>query len=846
MTGGRKLPGGWKQYFPKERIQQKGKPVDWEKRVFVDGGTLDNKPFGYAIEALAQKQANVLIDRKLIYIEPKPDLDGGNQRIEWIERPNVFRNTLDIVTALPGYETIREDLHRVLERNRLIEKVNYIVSNAQKDEYRLLDLTKHDLKKVISENQSLGIERRSRDWADLTIAEIARFKGQAIYPYYRLRMSALTDDLARLSTRRAGVEDDSDYYLAIRSLVRAWRLKNYNKDEDSESPNSIPQFLYDYDFNYRLRRLRFVLQEADKLLSALDKIHFDAEKKNLKSESFVNLSDEELKKDKFSADLKLRYDLTQKIKQDGIFLESVRSKESVEILRQKFALIEDELFDSQADSPIVKIFEAEKGDLEPIIRNLKKAINNNLKELSARQQLIETRSIDTELSAQSKELNEEFAFVANKLTLEDLSELLGENSSENPPTEFDLQTSSKKGKEFLEKHPDINQGIENIARSLRELYNGGTENTAENRSLFGKARQAKNVLQSPSENTNFLENAVCGYLNHFYENFESYDQIIFPITYETPIGEGDVVEVARISPADAVNLIDEENDDKRFGDEKDCKKSERLKKKVIEKRRKLAGNTFFSFSAFFNDKWRKNDIMWGRLDAVERLAQLIITDDKSVSTTNLKEIFITKTQREILKKNEELFPHKTPDDLVEFVRCDYDVDRTLNENSMTDTTARSFRVVAKVLRSPNDIPNDKNADPDKFKGILRFIADFIDSAERIISTSSFGFSAGEIFSFLLKPFRRDWLTAIPFILLFIWFLGVYSIIYSLLTDISGNSEMLNGTYKWILGLGLAALFSYLTLFGIVKLKNYIFSRIKSTIFNFLRQQIAGKSSKVKQ
>lgn len=849
MNGSRKMPDDWQKYFPKERIQQKGNPVKWENRVFVDGGTLDNKPFGYAIEALAQKQANVLIDRKLIYIEPKPDLDGGNQRIEWTHRPNAFKNTLDIVTALPGYETIREDLHRVLERNRLIEKVNYIVSNAQKDEYRLLNLIKNDLKKVVSENKFLATERQNKEWSELTIAEIARFKGQAIYPYYRLRMSALTDDLARLSTRRAGFEEDSDYYLAIRSLVRAWRLKNYNKDEDSESPNSIPKFLYDFDFNYRLRRLRFVLQEADKLLSALDKISFDAEKKETKAESFSNLSDEEIKKDKFSTDLKLRYDLTRQLKADEDFRESIKSKEATEVLRQKFALIEDELFDRQTVSPLVKIFEAGKDDLEPIIRRLKEAIYKQLKELSVHQQMIETRSTNSELLADKlQELNKNFSFVANKLTLEDLSKLLGETASENPLTEFDLETSSKKGKQFLEDHPDISNGIEDIAKTLRQLYNDDSKN-----SLFGKARQAQNILHLSPQSINPLENAVRGYLYHFYENFDSYDQIIFPITYEAPIGEGDIVEVVRISPADAVNLIDEENDGQRQKNKKDCQKNKKSKEEDVEKRRKLAGNTFFSFSAFFNNKWRKNDIMWGRLDAVERLAQLIITDDNSVSTTKFKEIFITETQRNILEINKDLFHKSVTDDLVEFVRCDYEVDRTLEENSIIAATARSFGVVAKVLQSPTE--SLKNGEfviknPGKWLG---YVAKLIDSSARIIKTSTYGFSTREILSFLLTPFQLGWLT-VPFILFFVLLLGIWAIGYNFLTDfvffsnfeaavikqltsigLLGNSETLERLYKWILGLVFAASFFYLTFFILM----YV---LKNFIFRWLKEEIVGKAN----
>lgn len=813
LEGNQKLGENWKKYFPQERIRLNEKRIDWKNRVFVDGGTLDNKPFGYAIEALAQKQANVLIDRKLIYIEPKPDLDGGNQRTDWIHRPNVVKNTINIVTALPGYETIREDLHQVLERNRLIEKVNFIVSNAEKDEYRLLDLIKNDLHEVVRDNQLLAAPRENKEWADLTIAEIARYKGQAIYPYYRLRMSALTDDLAKLSTRRAGFDDDSDYYLAIRSLVRAWRLQNYNKDEDVQSRNPIPRFLYDFDFNYRLRRLRFVLQEADKLLSALNKI-------SSKKESFVDLSSEDFKNDKFFGDFKIRYDLTVKLKGDTTFQNVLQQPEASRILRQKFALIEDELFDTQADSPIVTIFKAQKDELEPLLRNVKKDINRHLKELSARQQIIETRSIDSEMTDKSRELNIHFSSVAKKLTHQHLSELLGETSVSNMINEYDLESSSKIGRKFLDENPKIKEEIEKIANTLQQIYNGDSANNVdENKSIFGKVRQAKNILHQSPQSITPLENAIRSYLYHFYENFDNYDQIIFPITYETPIGEGDIVEIARVSPADAVNLIDEE------------------KEKEADQRKKLAGDTFFSFSAFFNGTWRKNDIMWGRLDAVERLTELVVSDSDLIEPKEFRKIFTTAAQREILEKNRELLLNENNKkeidiDLVEFVRRDYQVNRIIQEDSIMKTTARTFGIIAKVLESPvEDTSKEGTLKFEQANKYLRRFAKFIKPFAQMTEASTYNLFSRKLFSLLIAPFRMEWLTVLYFLLILL-LSGIWIIISSsFLADVVVLEKFLtNATNRLILGVIFVAFFFYLIFFSLMYLlKTYIFRKLAKEI-----------------
>jgi len=69
------------------------------------------------------------------------------------------------------------------------------------------------------------------------------------------------------------------------------------------------------------------------------------------------------------------------------------------------------------------------------------------------------------------------------------------------------------------------------------------------------------------------------------------------------VGEAELCEVFRISPRDATSIVDENA--------------------PMEKRRKLAGTALFHFGAFLNREWRRNDLMWGRLDAAERIIRSI-------------------------------------------------------------------------------------------------------------------------------------------------------------------------------------------------------------------------------
>ena len=74
-------------------------------------------------------------------------------------------------------------------------------------------------------------------------------------------------------------------------------------------------------------------------------------------------------------------------------------------------------------------------------------------------------------------------------------------------------------------------------------------------------------------------------------------------------GENKDIAVVRVSPRDATSVCDER------------------KGKV-----KLAGTAIHHFGGFFRPDWRRNDIMWGRLDAAERLIGMLVDDAAAADT----------------------------------------------------------------------------------------------------------------------------------------------------------------------------------------------------------------------
>jgi patatin-related protein len=90
-----------------------------------------------------------------------------------------------------------------------------------------------------------------------------------------------------------------------------------------------------------------------------------------------------------------------------------------------------------------------------------------------------------------------------------------------------------------------------------------------------------------------------------WEEFPLYDAIRFPLQLSAGFGELDRIRVVRISPKDAQTGFSER-----------------------DASQKLAGAQFSNFGGFFKKSWRSNDVLWGRLDGVCKLAEELMDRER--------------------------------------------------------------------------------------------------------------------------------------------------------------------------------------------------------------------------
>jgi patatin-related protein len=226
--------------------------LSFVRRPLADGGYLNNKPFSFVVDQVKLRTGAVPVSRKLLFLDPFPELDSQVRRtrqdIDFVE------NALDAASALPRYQTVREDIERLNEYNRDVHAAQLLAREIEEGSPNLV------------RGYADGPKQEAYPVRPLENLEL-QF-GICYRTYHRLRVSAVTAELASLVARLLGQNDRSDYLLAIRMLIHAWRKENYSPNHERGKALET-FFLFQYDIGFRFRRAEYVRGRIDALLSAL-------------------------------------------------------------------------------------------------------------------------------------------------------------------------------------------------------------------------------------------------------------------------------------------------------------------------------------------------------------------------------------------------------------------------------------------------------------------------------------------------------------------------------------------------------------------------------------------------
>lgn len=102
---------------------------DMGNRFFVDGGILDNKPFGHALQTIFYRMPLGIVDRRLFFVEPDPapcpdpiqelvSQDSADHPLESSYSP--LNTSLTSLFKIPFHEGIADDLEKLVEHNHRV------------------------------------------------------------------------------------------------------------------------------------------------------------------------------------------------------------------------------------------------------------------------------------------------------------------------------------------------------------------------------------------------------------------------------------------------------------------------------------------------------------------------------------------------------------------------------------------------------------------------------------------------------------------------------------------------------------------------------------------------------
>jgi patatin-related protein len=225
------------------------------KTFFVDGGVLDNRPFGHAIRAIKQRPAESEVDRRLLYLEPDPAKPGP---VPPGTSPSPLATVLGTVSGIPKKEPILDEIIEVSRHNERVRRIRDIIEMTfDPIAQRVEDTVGSDLGWLADSSAPAEVGR----WRDRINDEAKSAAGLAYVTYMRSKVSGVVDRYARTICRLSNYPEDCNQAAFVRSVLRIWAEGRLFTERGGRAHvvEDHVEFLRRFDLNYGARRLRFVI-----------------------------------------------------------------------------------------------------------------------------------------------------------------------------------------------------------------------------------------------------------------------------------------------------------------------------------------------------------------------------------------------------------------------------------------------------------------------------------------------------------------------------------------------------------------------------------------------------------
>ncbi|WP_338447580.1 patatin-like protein [Pelagerythrobacter marensis] len=226
----------------------------------IDGSVLVNKPFEGAIEALRGRPAQREVDRRFVYIDPRPDRTQA-LRDRDDEPVGFFGVILGSLSTIPREQPIRDNLE-ILERQ----------SHEAERRQAMIAALRPDVEAAVEKlfGMTLFLDRptpkRLHAWRAKAQQAAAERAGYAFQSYAQAKFTGIVEDLAELvfdAAPELEVPDARPIALHLRSALATQGLDRLSSPSGGASSEAIA-FFRAHDVGFRVRRLRLLARRLSR------------------------------------------------------------------------------------------------------------------------------------------------------------------------------------------------------------------------------------------------------------------------------------------------------------------------------------------------------------------------------------------------------------------------------------------------------------------------------------------------------------------------------------------------------------------------------------------------------
>lgn len=226
----------------------------------IDGSVLVNKPFGAALEAMAGRSSQREVDRRFVYIEPRPDRLPDDP--EELAKPvGWFGAIFGSLSTIPREQPIRDDLERIEQQSKDAARLRRIVMGLRPE----IDRTVEELfgMTFFMDNPT---PKRLAKWRAKAQQAAAENAGYAFGAYAQTKFSAIVDRLAQLTHAAApelALTDCGPIAEALRKELAQRGLEELTDNGVGANAQAI-RFFRAHDIGFRTRRLELLARRLSR------------------------------------------------------------------------------------------------------------------------------------------------------------------------------------------------------------------------------------------------------------------------------------------------------------------------------------------------------------------------------------------------------------------------------------------------------------------------------------------------------------------------------------------------------------------------------------------------------